>query len=110
VLYGAPADQASRYPQVVPEIQAIMRRANAVLNSESLESGGGQADYRVRCGADDEIKVDTFTGPPGDDSFEAVATPRRPPASMIPPPSTRSSTRPRPRATAGSARPTTTSA
>jgi hypothetical protein len=72
VLYGAPADQASRYPQVVPEIQAIMRRANAVLNSESLESGGGQADYRVRCGADDEIKVDTFTGPPGDDSFEAV--------------------------------------
>ena len=33
VLYGAPANQASRYPEVVPQVQAIMRRANAVLNS-----------------------------------------------------------------------------
>ncbi|MDQ3355662.1 MAG: Ig-like domain-containing protein, partial [Actinomycetota bacterium] len=72
VLYGAPANQASRYPEVVPQVQAIMRRANAVLNSESLESGGGEADYRMRCAADGEIKVDSFTGPAGDDSFGAV--------------------------------------
>lgn len=44
VLYGVPADQASRYPAVVPEIQGIMRRMNAVLNSESLDSGGAEAD------------------------------------------------------------------
>ncbi len=72
VLYGAPADQANRYPEVVTQIRSIMRRANAVLNSESLEAGGAEADYRMRCGADDEIRVDTFTGPPGDDSFRAV--------------------------------------
>ena len=72
VLYGVPADQASRYPAVVPEIQGIMRRMNAVLNSESLDSGGAEADYRMRCNADGGVKGDTFAGPPGDDSFEAA--------------------------------------
>jgi hypothetical protein len=72
ILYGAPADQASRYPEVVPGIRAIVRRMNAVLNSESVESGGGEADYRVRCDGAGEVRVDGFTGPAGDDSFEAV--------------------------------------
>jgi hypothetical protein len=110
VLYGAPADQASRYPLVVPEIQAIMRRANAVLNSESLESGGGEADYRMRCAADGEIKVDSFTGPAGDDSFGAVVDAAT--AAGFDEPGTKytTSTRPRPRITAASARSTTTSA
>jgi len=45
---------------------------NAVLNEESLESGGPPADYRVACDAGGEIRVDTFTGAAGDDSVDAV--------------------------------------
>ena len=37
---------------------------NAVLNSESLDSGGAEADYRMRCNADGGVRVDTFAGPP----------------------------------------------
>jgi len=75
VLYGAPADGSSRYPDAVPEIRAIMRRINAVLNEESVESGGPPTDYRVLCEATGEIKVDTFTGPAaGADSFREIVS------------------------------------
>jgi hypothetical protein len=61
VLYAHPAGTPDRLAAVKPQIQATMRRLNAVLNDESIASGGPTADYRVRCDAGGEISVDSFT-------------------------------------------------
>lgn len=60
VLYGYPADRQSRLASVKQALVAEIRRMNAVLNEESLASGGGTADYKVRCDGGGEIRVDTF--------------------------------------------------
>jgi hypothetical protein len=60
VLYARPAGAPDRLETMRPEIQAAVRRMNAVLNSESLASGGPTADYRVRCEPDGEILVGSF--------------------------------------------------
>jgi hypothetical protein len=58
LIYARAEDAPDRYAESVPEIQAAMRRTNAVLNAASLASGGGTADYRVLCDAVGEIQVD----------------------------------------------------
>lgn len=51
---GAP----DRYEEVKAQIQAAVRRMNAVLNTASLASGGGTADLRVLCDEAGEVRVD----------------------------------------------------
>ena len=61
VLYGRPASSSDRLGTMKPEMQAIMRRINAVLNLESVESGGRTADYKVLCDGAGQIAVGSFT-------------------------------------------------
>jgi hypothetical protein len=61
VLYAKPAGERSRYREAADEIRSAIRRMDAVLNSESLASGGSTADYRVRCDAGGVISVGRFT-------------------------------------------------
>jgi hypothetical protein len=58
VIYARESGAPDRYEESKPEIQAAMRRTNAVLNSDSLASGGGTADYKVLCEPSGEIQVD----------------------------------------------------
>lgn len=62
VLYGHP-DGGSRYSAVVEELRDAVRRMNAILNADAIESGGVEADYRVACQADGDIRIDAFGGP-----------------------------------------------
>lgn len=60
VLYGYPAGAPNRIDSVKATILAEMKRMNALLNEEALASGGRTADYKVRCDAEGEIRIDTF--------------------------------------------------
>ena len=60
VLYARPAGTSDRLSTMKPEIQAIMRRINSVLNIESLESGDRTADYKVLCDSVGQIAVGSF--------------------------------------------------
>ena len=73
-LGALPADAATE----VAEIRAIVRRMNAVLNADSIASGGPSADYKVLCDGSGRIRVDTLATPDLDvgsiiDSVRAVA-------------------------------------
>ncbi|MFL5871112.1 MAG: hypothetical protein ACJ75R_08515 [Solirubrobacterales bacterium] len=61
VLYAHIAGSRSRYRRSVEAIRSAVRRMDAVLNSESLASGGPTADYRVRCEGLGAISVGRFT-------------------------------------------------
>jgi hypothetical protein len=61
VLYARVAGAANRANEVRASLRAAVRRTNAVLNSESLASGGSTADYKVRCDGTGDIAVDSFT-------------------------------------------------
>jgi hypothetical protein len=66
---GAP----DRFEQVKGQIQAAVRRMNAVLNAASLASGGGTADLRVLCDEAGEARVDRLvSGTPLPELMEAV--------------------------------------
>jgi hypothetical protein len=60
LLYGHPLTSPDRLAEVVETIRSSMRRANAALDREAIESGRRHADYRVLCDGGGEIKVDTF--------------------------------------------------
>ena len=80
VLYARPATAADRLATATPQIQGIVRRMNALLNDEAMESGSKHADYKVRCDSGGQVKVDGLVVPaagPGlapDMSFEGVAS------------------------------------
>ena len=61
VLYGRPATSADRLSSVLPSIRAEMLRVNALLNQNSLDSGGPSADYKMACDPDGQINVQGFT-------------------------------------------------
>ena len=63
VLYGHPSGAPDRLEAVKEDIRAALRRMNAVLNADSLASGGPTADYRVACDDLGQPKVSSFTGP-----------------------------------------------
>jgi hypothetical protein len=65
VLYAYRSGQENRLAAVKAELQAAIRRMNAVLNTEALASGGVTADYRVLCDAEGEIRVDAVETGPG---------------------------------------------
>lgn len=77
VLYAYRTGSPNRLDQVKADIQASVRRMNAVLNLESIASGGGGADYRVLCDADEQIRVDAFATPAGATSLSAVSNAAR---------------------------------
>jgi hypothetical protein len=60
VLYARPADGRSHFRGSVDRIRSAVRRMDAVLDSESLASGGPTADYRVRCDESGSISVGRF--------------------------------------------------
>jgi hypothetical protein len=57
-IYAHAPGTPDRYEQVRGEIQAAVRRMNAVLNTASLASGGGTADLKVLCDESGEVRVD----------------------------------------------------
>jgi hypothetical protein len=79
VLYGYPAYATDDVATHRASIQAAFRRMNAVLDEESLASGGPDADYIVRCESDESIRVSSFVVPiaGGDASFSQVRTAAR---------------------------------
>ena len=60
VLYGYPSTGSDQLASKKADIQAMMKVNNAVLNEESLASGGPAADFKVRCDSDDSIRVTAF--------------------------------------------------
>ena len=60
VLYGYPSNGTNDVVAQTPDIQGQIRRNNALLNRDSLGSGGREADFNVRCNADDSIMVTAF--------------------------------------------------
>jgi hypothetical protein len=75
VLYAQPTGATSRFGVAKPHIQAAMRRMNAVLNAESLASGGGTADFRVLCDGAGQVRVDSFVSA-GSGLAEVIASAR----------------------------------
>jgi hypothetical protein len=71
VLYGYPAGAKDRTAAVTEQLRDAVRRMNALLNREALDSGGVTADYKVQCDAAGEIQVDTFSGPSSSASTSA---------------------------------------
>ena len=57
-FYAHAAGTPDRYEEVGAEIQAAVRRMNAVLNTASLASGGGTADLKVLCDETGGVRVD----------------------------------------------------
>ena len=57
ILYAQAATGPDNHAENVAPIRAAIRRMNAVLNADSLESGGPSADYRVLCDAGGEIQT-----------------------------------------------------
>jgi hypothetical protein len=49
VIYARPASGPDRFATSRDRIRGAVKRTNAVLNAESLASGGGSADYKVLC-------------------------------------------------------------
>ena len=74
ILYAHPSS-SNRYETVKASIQAAIRRTNAVLNDESLASGGRTADYKVLCDETGEIEVGSFATSRGD--FGSIVTAAR---------------------------------
>ena len=72
VLYGRPSGASNRLTTVRPQIISAIRRMNAVLNEEALESGDRTADYKVLCETNGTIKIDAFTSTGND--FQTIAT------------------------------------
>ena len=63
ILYGHLASAPNRLASTKASIQAQMMRTNALLNQDSLESGGPTADYKMLCDADGAIDVQAFAAP-----------------------------------------------
>jgi hypothetical protein len=75
VIYARPAGTRSRYKASVDDIRSAVRRMDAVLNADSIESGGTSADYRVVCDGSGAISVGRMTS--SGSSLAAVASAAR---------------------------------
>jgi hypothetical protein len=61
LLYASIRRGPSRFAAMAPRLRRQLRRINAVLNRESLASGGGPADFKVACDASGRVRVGRFT-------------------------------------------------
>lgn len=66
VLYAYPSSGTNNLATKKASIQDQIRTNDAILNSESLASGGPEADYKVLCAGDGTIKVTAFSVPSAD--------------------------------------------
>ena len=106
VLYAHRSGQPNRYAtRSRPRSRRRCRRINAVLNLESLASGGGTADYKVLCdgGGRDPASTPTARPPGRRASTSVVNAAQRRRASTTPTWTTRSSSTTTTRSTAASA-------
>jgi hypothetical protein len=60
VLYARVAGSPDRSADAAVEIRHIVGRMDAVLDSESLASGGPDADYKMLCDATGQVQVDSI--------------------------------------------------
>jgi hypothetical protein len=60
VLYGYPANGANQLVANRASLRAQIRRNNSLLNRDAQASGGPEADFRVLCDADGQIKISAF--------------------------------------------------
>jgi PKD repeat protein len=70
ILYGRRSGTTDRFTSVKASIQAAVRRMNAVLNEDGMESGLMNADYKVKCDAAGEIDIGRFTS--SGSNFESI--------------------------------------
>lgn len=75
VLYGRLATGEDRLAQVKGDLQAAVRRMNAVLNADATEYGTVSADYKVLCDGAGAIQVDGFVSTGS--GFSAIVTSAR---------------------------------
>lgn len=75
VIYANVAGTPSRGAELTAEIRHVVGRMDAVLNSESIASGGPGADYKVLCDSSGQVQVDSLTVP-GATFAEVVAAAR----------------------------------
>jgi hypothetical protein len=74
ILYARAPGAADRLPQVRGQLQAAIRRMNAVLNSSAIANGGVSADYKVLCDSAGNVQIDGFvaTGKSFDDIVDSA--------------------------------------
>jgi hypothetical protein len=58
VIYARVTGTADRTAEATDQIRHIVGRMDAVLNSESLASGGPDADYKMLCDSSGQVQVD----------------------------------------------------
>jgi hypothetical protein len=75
VIYARPSGSKSHYRSSLGEIRSAVRRMDAVLNAESIDSGGASADYRVVCNRSGAISVARMTS--SGSSLAAIASAAR---------------------------------
>lgn len=63
VLYGFPSGAPALTAEGHESIRAAVRRMNAVLQADAMETGEVAASYRVKCDLAGEIEIGTFQGP-----------------------------------------------
>ncbi len=61
VLYGHLSSAPDLLPTVVDSLRDEMLHINAMLNQNSLDSGGPTADYKVLCNASGQVDIQSFT-------------------------------------------------
>ena len=72
VLYGRPSGTADRYWEVRADLQAAVRRMDAVLNGAALTSGGTEAHFKVQCAGASGISVESFVNSSGAHDFASI--------------------------------------
>ena len=63
VLYGRLSSSSDRYATQRPEILTSVKNTNYLLNSEGVESGGHNTDFKVLCDGWGEVEVGSFAAP-----------------------------------------------
>jgi hypothetical protein len=82
VLYGRLSGAVDRLFLVKADIQAAVRRMNAVLDEESQLSGNRHADYKVKCDGTGAVQVDSFASPSMD--YQTIVTYARASGYLLP--------------------------
>lgn len=76
LLYAYPAGGTNASATAIPAIRTVFKQLNNFLYETSLATSGSTigSDYKVKCNANNEIQVDTFTVPAGQVGFQQVAS------------------------------------
>ena len=61
VIYASTTTNPERIAAASAQIRTVIGRMDAVLNSESLASGGPGADYKMLCNGSGQVRVDVLT-------------------------------------------------